>query len=386
MLLKRLLLTVLLVCLALWPAVALGATTGIANQVPVIYISDINGPADALMDDNAATAWYGTAEGNSLTMLVASQKVKEIWVRSGARQDAQHYLAAGRPSLLAVTVYYENQQVATYRYRLVDVYAADNSRDWVDGYQRLLLPQAMNGVFQIELQVIQTVPGRSSAEFALSDVLLSAGQPSPSGPSVQMRASAPTVSPVNATMPPSSGNVGAVSPTSQPQGQAPEASSPTNPPSVVPGVGVTATLLRDIGVRTGPGTGYDYVGTYFRGGETVQVISKVWDPVNTLYWLQVDFVAVGGYHYRGYCVREKRVDVNADLIPDDPEGTPVTVTERTGCYYGPGPDYREHRDTISTGTRGKIFATENEYVLFEWYDASQEVNRRAWIPESVVSE
>ena len=158
------------------------------------------------------------------------------------------------------------------------------------------------------------------------------------------------------------------------------------PPSSGEVVGVSATLLQGIGVRTGPGTGYDYVGSYFQGGETVQVISKVWDPVNTLYWLQVDFVAKGGYHYRGYCVREKRVDVDAALIPDDPEGIPVTVTERTGCYYGPGPDYREHRDTISAGTKGKIFATENEYVLLEWHDYNQDVNRRAWVPESAVSE
>ena len=386
MLFRRLLLMMTLICLALWPAAGLGEAARIANRVPVIYISDDAGPADALTDDNAATVWYGPADGNSLTMLVASQTVKEIWIRSGARQDAQNYLAASRPSLLAVTVYYENQQVSTYRYRLLDTYAADNTRDWVDGYQRLLLPRAMNGVFQIELQVLQTVPGRSRAEVALSDILLSSGQPSPSGAGVQMRPSAPTVSPVSATMPPVSGDIGSTSPTSTPQGQAPEAPAPTNPPVIAPDGSVSATLLRDIGVRTGPGTGYDYVGTYFRGGETVQVISKVWDPVNTLYWLQVDFVAVGGYHYRGYCVREKRVDVDAALIPDDPEGTPVTVTERTGSYFGPGPDYRAHDDTIPAGTRGKIFATENEYVLFEWRDNGQNVNRRAWIPESVVSE
>ena len=380
---KRLL-AALLICLMLWPAAALAETTGIQNLVPIVYISDAAGPADALMDDDTATVWYGTVDMTTdvptWTVLIASQTVKEIWVRNGARQDAGSYLAAGRPSLLAVTVYYENQQVATYRYRLNDAYAAENSRDYVNGYQRLLLPQAMNGVFCIELRVMAAT-GSRAGEIAMTDILLSSGQPSAAASGVQMRPAAPTVRPVDATMPPVSGDTGTTAPTAPPQ----VTNAPTMPPSVGQGTGVTATLLQGIGVRTGPGTGYDYVGSYFQGGEQVQVISKVWDPVNTLYWLQVDFVAVGGYHYRGYCVREKRVDVDPSLVPDDPAGTSATISERTGSYYGPGTDYRAHNDQISAGTKGSIYAWENGYVLFEWKDSSKNEKRRAWIPESAVT-
>lgn len=199
--LKRSLLTLLLVGLILCPAAALGETAGIANQVPIIYISDRTGPADTLMDDDATTAWLGGADEAEWTILTASSTVREIWVRSGARQDAGSYLASGRPALMEITVYYENQQVATYRYRLLDVYAAENTRDWVDGYQRLLLPRAINGVFCIELKMLSGVQGQHSSEIALSDILLSSGQPSSSRANVRMQAPAPTVGLPNATLP-----------------------------------------------------------------------------------------------------------------------------------------------------------------------------------------
>ena len=379
MLLKRL--GLLLVCLALWPVAARAETAGIANQVPILYLSDTTGPADALMDDDAQTVWQGpvdlNAETPTWTILAASQTVKEIWVRNGAHRDPQSYLNASRPAELAVTVYFEHQQVVTYRYRLSDAYAGEDGRNWADGYQRLLLPQALNGVFCIELRVTGVTAGLATAEVAVTDILLSSGQPSPPGSGIQMRASAPTVRPDAMT--------GSAAPTRTPNAQPGPTATPTYPPSSGETVGLTATLLREMATRTGPGAGYDYVGTYFRGGEQVQVISKVWDPVNTLYWYQVDFVAIGGYHYRGYCVHEYRVDIDPSLIPDDPPGTPATVLERTGSYYGPGSDYRAHTDHIQRNTRGSIFAWENGYVLFEWRDTSQDVKRRAWIPESVVT-
>ena len=382
---KRLL-TLLLICLLVWPAVTLAETVGIASRVPILYVSDANGPADALSDDNPATVWYGTVDPSpdvpTWTVLVSSQTVREIWIRNGARQSPQSYLSAGRASLLAVTVYYEYQQVVTYRYQLSDAYSVDTSRDFVNGYQRLLLPTALRGVFCIELRVLKTV---GAGEIALSDILLSSGQPSPIASGIQMRAPAPTMRPASTTLAPVNGNSGSSSPTATPRPQSPIVPGSTLPPEYSLGSGITATLLKEIGVRTGPGTDYDYVGTYFRGGEQVQVISKVWDPVNTLYWLQVDFVAVGGNHYRGYCVREKRVDIDANLVPDDPVGLSATVNERTNSYYGPGTDYRAHNDKIAAGTKGAIYAEHNGFVLFEWKDWNKNEKRRAWVPANVVS-
>ena len=382
--LKRSLLTLLLVGLILCPAAALGETAGIANQVPIIYISDRTGPADTLMDDDATTAWLGGADEAEWTILTASSTVREIWVRSGARQDAGSYLASGRPALMEVTVYYENQQVATYRYRLLDVYAAENTRDWVDGYQRLLLPRAINGVFCIELKMLSGVQGQHSSEIALSDILLSSGQPSSSRANVRMQAPAPTVGPVNATLPPISGNVSSDFPTSLPQEQEMNGATPTDLPSSG-GVGMTATVLKQLGVRSGPGTGYDYVGSFFQGGEMVQVISKVWDPVNELHWDQIDFYA-GGAHYRGYCVHELRIGLDPSEIPDDPAGASATILERTPNYYGPGGDYKAHNDNIFATTTGKVYGRENGYVLFDWYDGRNNQLRRAWVPESVIGQ
>ena len=381
MALKRLLIA-LLICLALWPAAACAQTTGIANLVPIIYISDSAGPADALMDDDASTAWFGTVDPKddaaTWTVLVASRTVREIWIRAGARQSAATYLSAGRPLLLAVTVYYENQQVTTYRYRLNDAYAVEASRDWVDGYQRLLLPQAMDGVFCIELKVLDAVRGNGSTQIALSDILLSSGQPSPPPSGTQMRASAPTVRPV-------SDGSGSVNPTMPPQQQPSATMPPTLPPSSGQVAGVTAMVLKQLGVRSGPGTGYDYVGSFFQGGETVQVISKVWDPVNELYWDQVDFYS-GGVHYRGYCVHELRINLDPSQIPDEQAGIPATVSDRTANYYGPGSDYKAHNDQVFATTKGTVYGRENGYVLFDWYDGTNNENRRAWIPETAIAQ
>lgn len=378
MLMKRLL-AILLICLFLWPAASFadGGMSAIANRVPIVYVSDAAGPADALMDDNAATVWYGavdlTTDAPTWTVLVASQTVKEIWIRNGAHQDPRSYLVAGRPLRVDVTVYYENQQETTYRYQLSDAYSAETSRNWIDGYQRLLLPTTLNGVFCIELRVRSVTPGSSSSDIALSDILLSSGQPSKAASGIQMRPSAPTVRPEMTPIP-----------TGQSQTTAAVTNPPTMPPSFGSTVGQTATLLRDIGVRSGPGTGYDYVGTFFQAGAQVQVISKVWDSVNNLYWYYVDFTS-GNAHYRGYCVHEKRVNLDPSLVPDEQAAVPATILERTANYYGPGTDYKAHNDQIFATTTGTVHGSENGYVLFDWYDGRNQQLRRAWIPASTVS-
>ena len=381
---KRLL-TLLLICLLIWPAATLAETIGIANRVPIMYISDATGPADALMDDDPATVWYGTVDTSSdsptWTVLASSQTVREIWVRNGARKSPGDYLAAGRASLLSVTVYYENQQVVTYRYRLDDAYYVDASRDHVNGYQRLLLPTALRGVFCIELRVLETV---GAGEIALSDILLSSGQPSPAASGIQMRAPAPTMRPAITTLAPVTNNPGPSSPTTTPKPQAPVAPGSTLPPSYTQGSGITATVLKQLGVRSGPGTGYDYVGSFFQGGEQVTVISKVWDPVNELHWDQVDIVS-GKNHYRGYCVHELRISLDPSQIPDDQPGIPATIIERTPNYYGPGADYKAHNDQIFASTKGNVYAEENGYYLFDWYDGTNQMLRRAWVPANVVS-
>ena len=461
---KKCLLTLLIASLLLWPAGALAQTWGIANQIPILYISDAQGPADELMDDNTATVWYGQIDAYSdaptWTVLLSSKTVREIWIRNGARQDPGSYLSTGRASLLAVTVYYGNQQSVTYRYALDDSYISDDDRNFVDGYQRLLLPQPLPGVFCVELKVMRSVPGRVSTQVAMTDILLSSGQPSKPAPGVQMRPSAPTMRPflpvitqpmatasptwvlapttivtpqptmvpvptvivtnpptqpplptAIVTEPPTMVPVPTVivtnPPTQPPIPEAPVPEPPTQepipetivpespteapipsgpatmPPTSMDPVGITATLVERIATRTGPGTRFDEVGSFFQAGATVQVLSKVWDPVNTLYWYYLDFTK-GDTHYRGYAVHT-RVDLDPSLVPDEPEGVRATIVQRTENYFGPGADYKAHTDRISAGTSGYIYAWENGCVLFEWHDRYQDLDRRAWIPESNVA-
>lgn len=389
---KRFLAMLSLFCLALLPA---AQAETIANQLPVVYASDELGPADALTDNNPATVWYlaeNASDTPTVTLLLASQTVREIWVRAGAHSSPNDYLAAGRPETIAVTLYYSGNQMVTYRYRLIDSYTAPNSRDWVNDYQRLLLPEALGGVFSIELTVERTVAGRASAAPAISDILVSAGQPSQAASAVQFRPSAPTVAPQATVVPVVPTGAPTAQPGANPTDPPPAAVTEVPPPAVVTEVpppvtgdaGIVATLSDRIATRTGPGTEYDEPGSFFQAGAQVQVVSKVYDAENELYWYLVDFSS-GGTRYRVYALAS-RISLEPSLVPDEAAASRATILDRTSSYYGPGTDYKAHTDTIAGGTVGAVCATtDNGWVLFDWYDDYQGLQRRAWIPESSVS-
>lgn len=383
--LKRLL-SLLSVCLILLPVLAMADTAGIANQVPCADIADASGTAPALMDDDPSTVWYGSVDltADAPTWTIArwgGGTVREIWLRNGAQRSMRTYQAAGRVSQMDVTVTRgpsQRGQRVTYSYTLRDAYEAANDREWIDGYQRLLLPEAISDVESIELRVRGVYPGSTRQEVALSDILLSSGQPSPPSSGAVMLPSAPTVRPINPTIPPLDGDFGGTYPTVPPQESDSDSAVPTLPP------GIPAKLLKQIGVRSGPRGGYDYVGSFFSAGVQVQVINKVWDAVNNLYWYQIDFTS-RGVRYRGYCVQEYRVDLDPSKVPNQPSAISATILSTTPNYYGPGYDYKAHGDRVYATTKGKIYGRENGFVLFDWYDGRNDQYRRAWIPEANVT-
>lgn len=378
---KRLrLLGTALCCAALAMPAAYADTSGIRNQVPILDVSDAYGSVTSLTDDNPLTAWYG-ANADRLTLLIDGQTVREIWIRNGLHSNSSAYLQAGRPSQIAVEIAFGNRQTVVYRYRLDDTYAGSSaSRNWFDGYQRLLLPEPLRNVSSVTLTMEAFLRGQAGYPPALSDVVLSSGQPSSRPPGVVFYPSAPTAAPTSAptALPPVMFS-DVIPP--QPTGQ-PTVALSTLPPTAGT-VGILAPLLERIATRTGPGTLYDEPGSFLQAGDMVRVVSKAWDMTNQLYWLQVNFTA-NGVRYRVYTPAQ-RVAIDLSAVPDDPAGMPAVVLERSSLYYGPGVDYLAHTDTVASGMAGTVYTVENDWALFEWYDSYQSLLRRAWVPTRVIA-
>lgn len=140
---------------------------------------------------------------------------------------------------------------------------------------------------------------------------------------------------------------------------------------------------RPISTRSGPSTKYDELGTYWNdGGHTVTVLSRA--SGNDIWWLEVEF------EYNGKMVRaytgEQRIDIDVNRVPDEsiPFGN-GRVTSTTTAYYGPGTNYKQHQQKISSGTTGAVMAWENGYVCLEFQPSGSYQIRRVWLPENVVS-
>ena len=147
--------------------------------------------------------------------------------------------------------------------------------------------------------------------------------------------------------------------------------------------GLLAMSNRPISTRSGPSTKYDELGTYWNdGGHTVTVLSRA--SGNDIWWLQVEF-EYGGKTVRVY-TGEQRIDIDVSRVPI--EGGAIgsgRVTSTTTAYYGPGTNYKQHQQKISSGTTGAVMAWENGYVCLEFQPSGSYQIRRIWLPENVVS-
>ena len=147
--------------------------------------------------------------------------------------------------------------------------------------------------------------------------------------------------------------------------------------------GLLAMSNRPISTRSGPSTKYDELGTYWNdGGHTVTVLSRA--SGNDIWWLQVEF-EYGGKTVRVYA-GEQRIDIDVSRVPI--EGGAIgsgRVTPTTTAYYGPGTNYKQHQQKISSGTTGAVMAWENGYVCLEFQPSGSYQIRRVWLPENVVS-
>ncbi len=142
----------------------------------------------------------------------------------------------------------------------------------------------------------------------------------------------------------------------------------------------TCNLTMRLSTRTGPSTAYTEPGTFFANweGKTVKVFSKA--QGNGVWWVQVEFMN-GGKLYRAY-TGAKRVNLNIAYVPEEEIiGTGyVRLAGDVNGYYGPGEHYALLPTLVPWSANGSIIMAENGYVLFDFYDAGLDKQRRAWLP------
>ncbi len=408
---RLLLLALVLTCLCgAASASAYGTAYGPAGRLPIASVTDGMGNVSALTDSSTATAWTG-AVGDRLTITLYSADVGEIWIQNGHCYSQNYYNHYDRPDVVSVTLWYDASRYAeesvTYRYRLTDAYRPGvRSGGWMDGYQRLLLPQRIDNVNRIELTVESAVQGYGRTGAAMTDLAVTRGQHATATP---RRATAtprpyvqyitptpgpvvvPTVEPIVPTrdvviVPPEDDDPLVEFITPKPTKPAVEliTPEPADDPALYPSEGVLAKLDERMYTRSGPGAGYDELGGFGQKGTEINVISKVWDKVNELYWLQAEVWRDDGW--RRVYTADKYLTFDVSLVPDETtEALRCRMTTTMPARYGPGEEYGyKEAYPVKKGTTAYLYIIEGDWGQVEYN--TQGVRRRAWVPLSTLEE
>ena len=369
----------LLLCLAFLPCQALSgqllegpaaipgaqAPAGVASQTETASLPN-------LLDDLPFTFWQRTTHspsGADLQLTPADPTLAAVWLRSGNCTSPAQYQSYARPAIIRVGVHYTQggtEYLAQYRYALSDACRPD-AREllWQSGYQCLSLPQLFHSVTRVDLTVETWTQGDVYlSEGCISDVLLSSQPPAlPATPVPLCTATAtprPTPTPKPTYKPAASGDANTVIYSSE---------------------GVSAPLLMRMATRSGPGTEYDELGSYFKEGYEVTVLSITYDG-NDVPWVQVEFTYQGSLRraYTGL----KRVGVDPALLREEASMGNAEIIQKATPRYGPGKEYTPRKFDVRKGTAGTVWAVENGWVQFEFFARADDCYYRVWVPESSV--
>ncbi len=146
------------------------------------------------------------------------------------------------------------------------------------------------------------------------------------------------------------------------------------------------TVLTDseLLLRSGPGNGYEVLGSFSAGGQELSIYSRYYDAGSGAWWVQVEF-AGGGKRLRGYTEawRFGALDLSS-VRTEAPLSTCVTPGYPQDGYCGPGYDYR--RVSVPANAQCLICDAVNDFLQLEFYDPSQGCSRRVWLLEPFVEE
>ena len=306
-----------------------------------------------LLDGNAATVYEHVCRNESgvdsipdVTFYFSNATLKNIWIRNGNQSDRNAYFTNARIRQLNISVYTTDGSAVTYQVQLQDAYDPDSSDSgWIDGYQCIALPRTFRNVYRLELWMPSWQPGNGNPDtVCISDI---AFMPDDSGSSLQ--------------------------PTSRPVPQQTAGYSGYYP---------QVRLNQRMATRSGPGTQYTELGSYFEEGTTVTAVSAAYDDRNGIWWIQTEFTYLGEKR-RAY-TGVKRLDMQADDVQQEYPVRSVVVNRSVYAYWGPGYEYTMHKDPVPAGTEGTIYQIENGYAQFEYYDNAAGQLKRVWVPESAI--
>lgn len=343
---KKMLTLCLALCLLTGSAMAASLIQGgnqtsaaLPNQVKILSVtSGSSNVTGVLTDDNMATSCYmPTGQGGTLMISLGGAQVSDIWLRNGAYASPDSYDRYDLATTMSVTIYSfanDKSSSVTYHYAMDASYNPNEVSDaWYYGYQRMALPQKHENVTFIALAVTAARSGyEQNNKTAFTDVIVTSGG---------------TVS-VPAQPPVDSGHV--------------------------PGV-----LKMRLSTRTGPSTNYTEPGSFHSKGYELDVISQAYDDRNGIWWVQVEF------EYKGEPMRAytgvKRVDVDLQYVPvEECLGSTWITQEISNPWYGPGYEYRKHKNPVPYGITVDVYGYENGWLLVEYHDQARAQYRRVWVP------
>ena len=304
-----------------------------------------------LLDGNISTVYQHACRNENsrdnvpeMTFYFNNATLKNIWIRNGDQSSANAYYAYARIRQLNVSVYTSDGSSVTYQYQLQDAYDPDGTyAGWIAGYQCIALPAAFRNVNRVELWIPSWQQGNDNPDIVcISDI---AFMPDDSGGSIQP------------TPRPASRNSGS-------------------------GYHPQVMLKQRMATRSGPGTQYTELGSYYKEGTAVTAVSAAYDDRNGIWWIQTEFTYLGEKRraYTGL----KRLDMEAGDVQQERAVRSAVVNRSVYAYWGPGYDYTMYKDPIPAGTEGVVWQAENGYAQLEFYDDSMGLTRRVWIPESAL--
>ena len=149
--------------------------------------------------------------------------------------------------------------------------------------------------------------------------------------------------------------------------------------------GVVGYTNQKLATRCGPSTGFDETHTYNLGVGT-QVTVLRYQVTNGTPWVEVEF-RYGSEYVRAW-TGKKRIDSDAAInLPGDYSWQASgQLNQETPGWFGPGSGYRVLYTSVASGTGVDILASQNGWVLIEYYTSGNNLIHRCWVPSGRVDQ
>lgn len=352
---RKILALLLLACLIFGLCLAGGGSSDIENNALSNIVNNRLVPLDVAAQNNNKdikkafdcdmnsvydyTAWQSLSTDDVAEVVAFFDMVtlSDIWIRNGNQKSEEEYIKNARIRRIDVVVY-TTLGTEKFEFKLEDIYSPSLfSENYVKGFQRMQLPKAIENVHCVELWIRNWYQGSENKyNLSITDIAFLGKAPDIPNPPVPL----PETQPINQ--------------------------------------GIEVVLKQRLATRSGPSTKYTELGSFFKKGVPLRALSAAYDKVNEIWWIQVEFTAEGAKRraYTGL----KRLAMKVENVPSESliyEN--VALNKDSYAYLGPGSDYKVHGEVLPNGTVGSVYALENGYAQFEFFDYTKNQKCRVWV-------